>query len=76
MLATYSGQYKDIINSSIIVANQYIYACKCTMGTLNFQQLIDKIRENIMTEKIISTKTNRVANFYGRYGKIAKALEM
>ena len=76
IFSNYTGQFQDQINIIGIITKQYVYATKCIGEKLRFNQLIVKIREHLITEKIMYLKQGQTAKYYRKYGKLIKEMEI
>ena len=59
ILNNYKGQYKDFINTCILITKQHIYAKKCLNETVNFMQIMRKIHQMYIDETFIATKNGK-----------------
>ena len=73
VLNNYIGQYADLINLCILIAKQYLYACKCLQDTPRVDQLIKRIFTNYFLEKTVATNTNSKAKFYKKWSLFIKS---
>ena len=60
ILNNYKGSQKDLINTIILIAKQYIYSCTCTEKRLEFTVLYKKILDTFYSELQIALERDNV----------------
>ena len=58
----------NLKNTMILVAKQYIYASKCMTTIPNLNQLFKRVYKQMLVEKYIAEKNNKVALFEMKWG--------
>ena len=67
----YLGKHKEVINITILIVKQAIYATKCVKDKLNFINILSKVQNYKKIEYLTSLKTGQI----GKYDKKWKMLE-
>ena len=61
LLLRYNDSCRDLVNTIILIAKQYIYATKCTAKILNFKELMYKVNLYRTVEEVTAIKNNKYA---------------
>ena len=63
----YIGMHKDLINTVILIAKQYIYSCKCQQKSINFVIMLQKVFEHMEIERAIAMSNSTFSKFYRKW---------
>ena len=74
IFSNYTGQFKNLVNTILLIVKQAIYAAKCTKTKITCNQLISRIYMYNQIERIIAHKTDMKTKYYVKWSHVAHSL--
>ena len=69
-LLTFKGDYSDLINTMILVMNQYIYAARCLKQIPSYNACMLTVYDLMKMEKIVANRQDMYTAFHNKGWKL------